>query len=142
MTTHLIGSNEVLFHMLARSLTNRGSPPPVCWPARAWLEPSPGGAPHPLVAGPADAVLVDCSGTGGDPRRLLDRLHPRLATLRWMVLSDTLDPGLVSYAARLGAVGCLRMPAPAEVVGAAAALVGAGGQCFPAPTRGVPGGPV
>ncbi|MNT51218.1 hypothetical protein D3C72_1881750 [compost metagenome] len=35
------------------------------------------------------------------------------------------------YAAQIGASGCLAVPAPIELVCAAAALVWAGGQCFP-----------
>jgi DNA-binding NarL/FixJ family response regulator len=85
---------------------------------------------EPLPHGAVDLVLVDCSATD-DPCDLRHCAHARLTPRRWLVLSDALDDTLMAHAARLGASGCLAVPAPVDLVCAAAALVWAGGQCFP-----------
>ncbi|AGW92503.1 MULTISPECIES: response regulator transcription factor [Cupriavidus] len=139
MPTYLIASNEMMCRTLVRRLEALGLPRPIRWRAPQWLhEPGPLTAaahPTPLHGGedtdPADVALIDCSGMEGDPRKLLDQLQVRLAPRRWLVLSDHLDASLIVHAALLGASGCLAVPAPAELVCAATALVWAGGQCFP-----------
>ncbi|MGO4306613.1 DNA-binding response regulator [Cupriavidus sp. RAF12] len=142
MTTYLIASNEMMCRILARRMEGLDIPTPVRWHAPEWLLDDDHAAARvitidnpdeaePVPYGPVDIVLVDCSGVEGDPRVLLDRVHARLAPRRWLVLSDALDSTLMVHAARLGASGCLAVPAPVELVCAAAALVWAGGQCFP-----------
>ncbi|EHP41667.1 hypothetical protein OR16_17711 [Cupriavidus basilensis OR16] len=87
--------------------------------------------PAELPQGPIDFALLDCSGTDTDPFRLLDALQSRLAPQRWLVMCEAPDPAFTSYAAGLGASGCLPVPASPEQTRAAVALVRAGGQCFP-----------
>ncbi len=142
MTTYLIASNEMMCRILARRMEGQDIPTPVRWHGPEWLfddasyiarthsidNPD---AAEPLPDSSVAMVLVDCSGVEGDPRDLLDRVHARLAPRRWLVLSDALDTTLMTHAARLGANGCLAVPAPVELVCAAATLVWAGGQCFP-----------
>ena len=141
MTTYLIASNEMMCRILARRMEGQDIPLPVRWHCPEWLTDGAveHGAVHtidnpdeaePLPHGGVDLVLVDCSATD-DPCDLLDRVHARLGPRRWLVLSDALDAALMAHAARLGAGGCLAVPAPVELVCAAAALVWAGGQCFP-----------
>ncbi|MBV8271481.1 MAG: response regulator transcription factor [Cupriavidus sp.] len=141
MTTYLIASNEMMCRILARRMEGQDIPLPVRWHCPEWLTDgavesasvhtidNPDEA-EPLPHGAVDLVLVDCS-TADDPHDLLDRVHARLAPRRWLVLSDALDDALMTRAARLGAAGCLAVPAPVDLVCAAAALVWAGGQCFP-----------
>lgn len=142
MTTYLIASNEMMCRILARRMESQDISMPVRWHAPEWLLDGRGGgarassidnpdAAEPLPDAPVDMALVDCSGVDGDPRELLERVRERLAPRRWLVLSDALDAALMIYAAQLGASGCLAVPAPVELVCAAAALVWAGGQCFP-----------
>lgn len=139
MPTYLIASNEMMCRTLVRRLEALGLPRPIRWRAPQWLHESgpltAAARPTPLHGGedtdPADVALIDCSGLEGDPRKLLDQLQARLAPRRWLVLSDRLDGSLIVHAALLGASGCLAVPAPAELVCAATALVWAGGQCFP-----------
>jgi len=144
MTTYLIASNEMMCRILARRMESQDISMPVRWHAPEWLleaEAPPAGARASTIdnpnaaetvpATPVDLALVDCSGVAGDPRVLLDRVRTRLAPRRWLVLSDSLDAALMVYAAQLGASGYLAVPAPVELVCAAAALVWAGGQCFP-----------
>lgn len=141
MTTYLIASNEMMCRILARRMEGQDIPTPVRWHGPEWLLDDAAGmraitidnpdAAEPLPDSAVAMVLVDCSGVEGDPRELLDRVHARLAPRRWLVLSDSLDAELMTHAARLGANGCLAVPAPVELVCAAAALVWAGGQCFP-----------
>ncbi|MFS8974262.1 DNA-binding response regulator [Cupriavidus necator] len=140
MPTYLIASNEMMCRTLVRRLEALGLPRPIRWRAPQWLQETGPLAPtartaDPLHGGedsdPADVALIDCSGLEGDPRKLLDQLQARLAPRRWLVLSDRLDAALIVHAALLGASGCLAVPAPAELVCAATALVWAGGQCFP-----------
>lgn len=134
MTTYLIASNEMMCRILARRMEGQGLPAPVRWITPDWLLQNDA---DPLAAALADApvradiALIDCSGFPGDPRSLLDYVQERLAPRRWLVLSDALDAELMQHAARLGASGCLAVPAPVELVCAAAALAWAGGQCFP-----------
>ncbi|WP_328591142.1 DNA-binding response regulator [Cupriavidus agavae] len=145
MTTYLIATNEMMCRILARRMEAQDIPTPVRWHGPDWLlEPAdlsdvtrtyrqvdnPDRS-EPLPEQAVEMALVDCSGVGGDPRRLLDRVRERLAPRRWLVLSDALDPTLMTHAALLGASGCLAVPAPVELVCAAATLVWAGGQCFP-----------
>ncbi|WP_354685366.1 DNA-binding response regulator [Cupriavidus necator] len=141
MPTYLIASNEMMCRTLVRRLEALGLPRPIRWRPPQWLQAG-GGLPparrpaaDPFHGGedndPADVALIDCSGLEGDPRKLLDQLQARLAPRRWLVLSDRLDAPLIVHAALLGASGCLAVPAPAELVCAATALVWAGGQCFP-----------
>jgi len=141
MTTYLIASNEMMCRILARRMEGQDIPLPVRWHRPEWLTDGvvESASVHtidnpdesePLPHGAVDLVLVDCS-TADDPHDLLDRVHARLAPRRWLVLSDALDDALMARAARLGAAGCLAVPAPVELVCAAAALVWAGGQCFP-----------
>jgi DNA-binding NarL/FixJ family response regulator len=141
MTTYLIASNEMMCRILARRMEGQDIPLPVRWHCPEWLTDGDAqGAPvhtidnpdeaEPLPHDEVDLVLVDCS-TADDPYALLNRVHARLAPRRWLVLSDALDATLMAHAARLGASGCLAVPAPVELVCAAAALVWAGGQCFP-----------
>lgn len=142
MTTYLIASNEMMCRILARRMEGRDIPMPVRWHGPEWLLDDAPAAARPQTIDNPDAsepvpnrsvalVLVDCSGVEGDPRALLDRVLARLAPRRWLVLSDALDAELMTYAARLGANGCLSVPAPVDMVCAAATLVWAGGQCFP-----------
>lgn len=140
MPTYLIASNEMMCRTLVRRLEALGLPRPIRWRAPQWLQetgplPPTARPADPLHGGedsdPADVALIDCSGLEGDPRKLLDQLQARLAPRRWLVLSDRLDAALIVHAALLGASGCLAVPAPAELVCAATALVWAGGQCFP-----------
>lgn len=141
MTTYLIASNEMMCRILARRMEGQDIPSPVRWHGPDWLlDDTPAARIHsidnpdaaePLPQHAVPLALVDCSGVEGDPRRLLDRVHERLAPRRWLVLSDALDATLMTHAARLGANGCLAVPAPVELVCAAATLVWAGGQCFP-----------
>lgn len=148
MTTYLIASNEMMCRILARRMEAQDIPSPVRWHGPEWLLEGDGAdtaergaarppsidnpdAAEPLPAQPVEMALVDCSGVDGDPRALLDRVLQRLAPRRWLVLSDALDPTLMAHAALLGANGCLAVPAPVELVCAAATLVWAGGQCFP-----------
>ncbi|MFJ4291627.1 DNA-binding response regulator [Cupriavidus sp. NPDC089707] len=136
MPTYLIASNEMMCRTLVRRLEALGLPRPIRWRAPQWLQECAAGRQrHPDAdepgSDPADIALIDCSGLDGDPRKLLDQMHSRLAPRRWLVLSDRLDAGLIVHAALLGASGCLAVPAPAEIVCAATALVWAGGQCFP-----------
>ncbi|SPC19902.1 response regulator transcription factor [Cupriavidus taiwanensis] len=154
MPTYLIASNEMMCRVLARRLHALDLPRPITWRTPQWLQ-IPARAPQSAapaqaarhdaraVAGhasaraaasppdPADMAVIDCSGLDGDPRAWLDQLHARLAPRRWLVLSDRLDPALILHAALLGASGCLALPAAADLVCAATALVWAGGQCFP-----------
>ncbi|WP_404994130.1 DNA-binding response regulator [Cupriavidus pauculus] len=140
MTTYLIASNEMMCRILARRMAGQDIPTPVRWHGPEWLRDdapplqihsvdNPDQA-EPLPVQPVALALVDTSGVQ-DPHALLDRVHARLAPRRWLVLSDALDAELMTHAARLGANGCLAVPAPVELVCAAAALVWAGGQCFP-----------
>lgn len=134
MTTYLIGSNEMMCRILARRMEGQDLPTPVRWITPNWLLQNDADPLATALAGApvrADIALVDCSGFPGDPRHLLDYVHERLAPHRWLVLSDALDADLMQHAARLGASGCLAVPAPVELVCAAAALARAGGQCFP-----------
>lgn len=142
MTTYLIASNEMMCRILARRMEGQDIPAPVRWHGPEWLldgDPVAIRIPsvdnpdalEPVPEHPVDLALVDCSGVPGDPRTLLDRVRTRLAPRRWLVLSDSLDATLMAHAALLGASGCLAVPAPVELVCAAAALVWAGGQCFP-----------
>lgn len=142
MTTYLIASNEMMCRILARRMEGQDIPSPVRWHGPEWLldgdaftVPTPTidnpDATEPVPDHPVALALVDCSGVSGDPRTLLDRVRTRLAPRRWLVLSDALDSALMSHAAMLGANGCLAVPAPVELVCAAASLVWAGGQCFP-----------
>lgn len=130
MTTYLIASNEMMCRILARRMEGLDLPLPVLWRTPDWLaddtEADAAGADRPV-----DIALIDCSGVDDDPRALLDRVRTRLAPRRWLVLSDALDSELMFHAARLGASGCLAVPAPVELVCAAASLAWAGGQCFP-----------
>ncbi|CAG2146464.1 DNA-binding response regulator [Cupriavidus plantarum] len=130
MTTYLIASNEMMCRILARRMEGQDLPMPVLWRTPDWLDDE---TQDDAVSagGPADIALVDCSGAYEDPRTLLDRVRERLAPRRWLVLSDALDAELMVHAARLGASGCLAVPAPVELVCAAASLAWAGGQCFP-----------
>jgi len=144
MTTYLIASNEMMCRILARRMEGQDIPLPVRWHRPEWLDGltdgAVGSAPlhtidnpdeaEPLPLGEVDLVLVDCS-TADDPCDLLDRVYARLAPRRCLVLSDALDETLMAHAARRGASGCLAVPAPVDLVCAAAALVWAGGQCFP-----------
>jgi len=142
MTTYLIASNEMMCRILARRMEGQDIPAPVRWHGPEWLlDDQPASlrmhsidnpdATEPVPECAVDMALVDCSGVSGDPRALLDRVKERLAPRRWLVLSDALDPALMAHAALLGASGCLAVPAPVELVCAAATLVWAGGQCFP-----------
>ncbi|MBF6988441.1 response regulator transcription factor [Cupriavidus sp. IK-TO18] len=136
MPTYLIASNEMMCRTLVRRLEALGLPRPIRWRAPHWLQDGAAGRQrHPdadeLGSDPADVALIDCSGLDGDPRKLLEQMQARLAPRRWLVLSDRLDATLIVHAALLGASGCLAVPAPAELVCAATALVWAGGQCFP-----------
>lgn len=142
MTTYLIASNEMMCRILARRMEGQDIPTPVRWHGPEWLldgdpvsERMPSienpDASEPVPELPVEMALVDCSGVPGDPRALLDRVRERLAPRRWLVLSDALDATLMAHAALLGANGCLAVPAPVELVCAAATLVWAGGQCFP-----------
>jgi DNA-binding NarL/FixJ family response regulator len=142
MTTYLIASNEMMCRILARRMEGQDIPTPVRWHGPEWLlDGDPVGtrmssienpdAAEPLPERPVEMALVDCSGVPGDPRALLDRVLALLAPRRWLVLSDALDAPLMAHAALLGANGCLAVPAPVELVCAAATLVWAGGQCFP-----------
>ncbi|BDB26050.1 response regulator transcription factor [Cupriavidus sp. P-10] len=136
MPTYLIASNEMMCRTLVRRLEALGLPRPIRWRAPQWLQESAARRQrHPdaddLGSDPTDVALIDCSGLEGDPRKLLDQMQARLAPRRWLVLSDRLDATLIVHAALLGASGCLAVPAPAELVCAATALVWAGGQCFP-----------
>ena len=142
MTTYLIASNEMMCRILARRMEGQDIPTPVRWHGPEWLldgDPVPLRMPsidnpdatEPVPGQPVEMALVDCSGVPGDPRALLDRVRARLAPRRWLVLSDALDAPLMAHAALLGANGCLAVPAPVELVCAAATLVWAGGQCFP-----------
>ena len=142
MTTYLIASNEMMCRILARRMEGQDIPSPVRWHGPDWLL---GDQPEPVRMSTIDnpdetepvpeqsvaMAVVDCSGVSGDPRALLDRVRARLAPRRWLVLSDALDGTLMAHAALLGASGCLAVPAPVELVCAAATLVWAGGQCFP-----------
>ncbi len=128
MTTYLIGRNEMMGKLLARRLESLSLPMPTCWHSPDWLLRQP---PANFDAPPAAVAVVDCSGTAGDARALLDLVRTKLAPQRWLVLSDTLDAGLMRHAASLGASGCLPAPAPVDLVCAAASLIWAGGQCFP-----------
>lgn len=138
MTTYLIGSNEMMGKALARRLESLSLPTPARWHSPDWLLQPPAAGDEPDVP-PAAVVLVDCSGMAGEACTLLDVVHARLAPKRWLVLSDTLDPGLMQHAARLGASGLLPAPAPVDLVCAAASLVWAGGQCFPRAALSAPG---
>ncbi|TDF62842.1 response regulator transcription factor [Cupriavidus sp. L7L] len=136
MPTYLIASNEMMCRTLVRRLEALGLPRPIRWRAPHWLQDGAAGRQrHPDAdepgSDPADVALIDCSGLDGDPRKLLEQMQARLAPRRWLVLSDRLDATLIVHAALLGASGCLAVPAPAELVCAATALVWAGGQCFP-----------
>ncbi len=131
MSTYLIASNEVMCRVLARRLQALSLPGPIRWRAPQWLDEVDAATSTGHVEDPADMALLDCSGIEGDPRALLDRLHAKLAPRRWLVISDRLDASLMLHAALLGASGCLAAPASPELVCAAAALVWAGGQCFP-----------
>ncbi|WP_237380652.1 DNA-binding response regulator [Cupriavidus sp. SW-Y-13] len=142
MTTYLIASNEMMCRILARRMEAQDIPTPVRWHGPDWLlDGMPDGAraqsidnpdqSEPLPEQSVEMALVDCSGVEGDPCKLLDRVRERLAPRRWLVLSDSLDARLMAHAALLGASGCLAVPAPVELVCAAATLVWAGGQCFP-----------
>ncbi|GAA7760396.1 MULTISPECIES: response regulator transcription factor [Cupriavidus] len=141
MTTYLIARNEMMCRILARRMESQDVPQPVRWHCPEWL---PNGATarvslhtidnpdeaEPLPPGGVDLVVVDCSAED-DPYELLDRVHAQLAPRRWLVLSDALDAALIGHAAKLGAGGCQAVPAPVDLVCAAAALVWAGGHCFP-----------
>ncbi|CAG2131030.1 hypothetical protein LMG19282_00325 [Cupriavidus campinensis] len=142
MTTYLIASNEMMCRILARRMEGQDISMPVRWHAPDWLLDTPDAktraatidnpdASEAVPDAPVDMAVVDCSGVEGDPRALLDRVREQLSPRRWLVLSDSLDAALMVYAAQIGASGCLAVPAPIELVCAAAALVWAGGQCFP-----------
>jgi len=129
MPTFLIARNEMMCRALARRLASFHVPTPVCWHLPQWLEQGDGVTGR--IGALAEVALLDCSGYEGDPFALLDRLQARLAPRRWLLLSDRPDASLILHAERLGASGCLAAPAPAELVGAALAMVWAGGECFP-----------
>ncbi|WP_223851583.1 DNA-binding response regulator [Cupriavidus pauculus] len=130
MTTYLIASNEMMCRILARRMEGQDLPMPVLWRTPDWLADDTDDE-WAASGHTVDIALVDCSGVDEDPRALLDLVRTRLAPRRWLVLSDALDAGLMFHAARLGASGCLAVPAPVELVCAAASLAWAGGQCFP-----------
>lgn len=128
MTTLLLAHNMMLRRGLLRHLREISSLTPVLTQTPEWLLAAPAAEMPPA---PVDFALLDCSGTDADPQVLVDTLCARLAPRRWLILCEAPGSGVASYAARLGASGCLTVPATPEQARAAVELVRAGGQCFP-----------
>ncbi|MBY4949691.1 DNA-binding response regulator [Cupriavidus respiraculi] len=127
MTTLLLANNTLLLGRLSRQL-NRLRTRPVVLQTPDWLLTA---APDQLPKQPVSFVLLDCSGAQANRRLLLETLYARLAPRRCLLMDESCDAELTGQAARLGASGCLPVPASPDVVSAAIALVSAGGQCFP-----------
>ncbi|MGT2494634.1 DNA-binding response regulator [Cupriavidus basilensis] len=115
---------------LLRHLREISSLTPVLTQTPEWLLAAPAAEMPPA---PVDFALLRLQRHGrrsAGPRR--HPLRARLAPRRWLILCEASGSGVASYAARLGASGCLTVPATPEQARAAVELVRAGVGVFPA----------